>query len=109
MGIITSCEKEEVNSAPQINNFTAQVIQQSGGTGKVLIEYEVSDPDGDNLTIIFKEMRDAVDQRTLSSNKGSFEEWMMVYYPYYLQLEVTDSKGNSVTGQIQFSFKPIGF
>lgn len=102
---IISCEKEN-NAPPVIDQFSATLIKNYGTTGDALIEYSVTDPDGDELSIIFKEMRNYVDERELGSTNGAFEIGVINSMPYFFQLVVTDSHGNSVQGQISFSFQP---
>ncbi len=104
--LLSSCdseEKESINLPPEIITFEISLIDDSPSHLVGLVEYEVSDPEGDLLTIHFNERRDYLSSKKLTTNKGSFEIPLVRYFPYGLQLLVKDPKNPEVGAMLTFT------
>ena len=108
--LLISCDKEEeINQPPVIDIFEIEVTAD-GNTVYLIIDYDVSDPDGDNLDIVIKRniLEQTYFEKNMTSNRGSIKMDVSRNTPYRIQLIVTDDEGESV-GQEYKVFIPLDY
>jgi len=102
--VLTGCVSKKVNHPPEI--VKAMLSSETTQAGSpVTLEYEVSDPDGDPVTVTV-DWGDNTDPDTSTSKKGSFAHTYDQAKIYTITFKVKDDKGEEVSKTLQVTVAP---